>query len=369
MPNASPVIRNGTAESGAVDRQQERAVRGRARRTGGGDDRAQRRAGAGRPGERERGAGQHRAAAAGALHQRGRRATRATGAGRTARARTARPSTMITAPETFSAAGPVSAPCSACWPSRPSAMKMTEKLATKARLGPITRRGADLGRRHAGHRRDVAGDERQHARRQERDQPGAERHRNADARSRVHRALAQRVPPEGGSRRGAGYRRDGGSRRGVELAQARCSPPSSRPGGRFARPWPQLSPLSRTSSTASSSTPPTGQTEPILNPATGEVIAEAPLSTADRRRPRGQGRARPPGTAGRRPPPASARSRCSSSPTRSRSTPTSSPSSSPTTPASRSTPSATTRSRSWSTTCASSRAPRDAWRAAPPAST
>ena len=42
----------------------------------------------------------------------------------------------------------------------------------------------------------------------------------------------------------------------------------------------------------------------------------------------------------------------------SRRTPTSWPSSSPTTPASRSTPSATTRSRSWSTTCASSRAPR-----------
>ena len=48
--------------------------------------------------------------------------------------------TTITAPQTFSAAGPVNAPCSACWLIRPSAMKMTEKLATKARLGPITRR-------------------------------------------------------------------------------------------------------------------------------------------------------------------------------------------------------------------------------------
>ena len=50
------------------------------------------------------------------------------------------PITMIMAPETLSAVGPVRAPCRACWPSRPSAMKMAEKLATKARLGPITRR-------------------------------------------------------------------------------------------------------------------------------------------------------------------------------------------------------------------------------------
>ena len=50
------------------------------------------------------------------------------------------PIAMITAPETLSAAGPVSAPCSACCPSSPSAMKITEKLATNARLGPITRR-------------------------------------------------------------------------------------------------------------------------------------------------------------------------------------------------------------------------------------
>ena len=48
--------------------------------------------------------------------------------------------TTISAPETFSAVGPVSAACSACWPSSPSAMKMNEKLPMKARLGPITRR-------------------------------------------------------------------------------------------------------------------------------------------------------------------------------------------------------------------------------------
>ena len=47
---------------------------------------------------------------------------------------------MITAPRILRAAGPVSAPCSACWPSSPSAMKITEKLATNARLGPSTRR-------------------------------------------------------------------------------------------------------------------------------------------------------------------------------------------------------------------------------------
>ena len=47
---------------------------------------------------------------------------------------------MMIPPLTLSAVGPVSAPWSACWPSSPSAIKMTEKLATKARLGPITRR-------------------------------------------------------------------------------------------------------------------------------------------------------------------------------------------------------------------------------------
>ncbi len=46
---------------------------------------------------------------------------------------------MITPPETFSAVGPVSAECSALWPSSPRAMKMNEKLPTKARLGPSTR--------------------------------------------------------------------------------------------------------------------------------------------------------------------------------------------------------------------------------------
>ena len=52
------------------------------------------------------------------------------------------PIAMITAPQTFSDIGPVKAPCSACCPIRPSAMKIAEKLATKARLGPITRRGS-----------------------------------------------------------------------------------------------------------------------------------------------------------------------------------------------------------------------------------
>ena len=88
------------------------------------------------------------------------------------------------------------------------------------------------------------------------------------------------------------------------------------------------------------------------------------------RRARRQGRAR--GLRGRlgnehaRP---SARWRSSSWPTRSRSAPTRSPSSSRPTPASRSRPSRATRSRPWSTTCASSPAPRAAWRARRPAST
>ena len=50
------------------------------------------------------------------------------------------PMATISAPDTLSAVGPVSAECSARCPSSPSAMKMNEKLATNARLGPITRR-------------------------------------------------------------------------------------------------------------------------------------------------------------------------------------------------------------------------------------
>ena len=50
------------------------------------------------------------------------------------------PITMISAPQTFRAAGPVRVPCSACCPISPSAMKIAEKLATNDKLGPITRR-------------------------------------------------------------------------------------------------------------------------------------------------------------------------------------------------------------------------------------
>ena len=50
------------------------------------------------------------------------------------------PMTTMSPPLTFCAVGPVSAPCSACCPSSPSAMKITEKLATNNRLGPSTRR-------------------------------------------------------------------------------------------------------------------------------------------------------------------------------------------------------------------------------------
>ena len=102
-----------------------------------------------------------------------------------------------------------------------------------------------------------------------------------------------------------------------------------------------------------------GATEPVLNPATGEEIAQRAASPApaDVDRAVAAARARVRGWA-QRPPRASARWRCCSSPTRSSSTATSWPSSRRTTPASRSRPSRPTRSRSWSTTCASSRARR-----------
>ena len=90
--------------------------------------------------------------------------------------------------------------------------------------------------------------------------------------------------------------------------------------------------------------PPTGATEDVINPSTGEVIAQAPLSTSedvDRAVPRRGPRSRR-GRGQRR---GSAPPRCSGWPTRSRSTPTSSPTSSPPTPASRARRSSRTRSR------------------------
>ena len=99
---------------------------------------------------------------------------------------------MITAPEIFSAVGPVSAACSACWPSSPSAMKIAEKLRDEGQARPDHPPGPDLPGRDAGDRGDVARHERQHARGEERDQPGAERDREADARGDVHRTLADR---------------------------------------------------------------------------------------------------------------------------------------------------------------------------------
>ena len=170
-----------SGEPGAVDREQDRAVRGRAGGAGGGEDRPQRRAGARRPGQGEGRAGEHGAAAAGALHQSVTCHSRES-AGMNGASMNSRPMTMITPPEIFSAVGPVSAECSARWPSSPRAMKMNEKLPTKARLGPSTRPRADLPGLAAGDRGDVAGHERQHARRQEGDQPGAERHRKSDSR-------------------------------------------------------------------------------------------------------------------------------------------------------------------------------------------
>ena len=64
-------------------------------------------------------------------------------------------------------------------------MKIEEKLAMNSRLGTSTRRAPtpslQVGRRHADDRREVAGDERQHARREERHEAGGQRQRDAHA--------------------------------------------------------------------------------------------------------------------------------------------------------------------------------------------
>ena len=129
-------------------------------------------------------------------------------------------------------------------------------------------------------------------------------------------------------------------------------------GARF-RAWPLPHRLSRTSSTASGSTPPRARTDAVINPATGEEIAQAPELDNRGRRPRGRRRAR--GVRERLGHHDARRARARAAAPRrrrSRSTPTRSPSSSRPTPASRCRPSRTTRSRRWSTTCASSPAPR-----------
>ena len=85
---------------------------------------------------------------------------------------------MISAPEIFVSS------CLWSWRAeprpvavRPRRMKIAEKLATKRRLGPSTRRQpalVELARRDAGHRREVAGHQRQHAGGEEGDDPGRE---------------------------------------------------------------------------------------------------------------------------------------------------------------------------------------------------
>ena len=100
--------------------------------------------------------------------------------------------------------------------------------------------------------------------------------------------------------------------------------------------------------------PADGATEEVLNPATGEAIAEAPLSgEEDVNRAVAAARRAFDGVVGR-PRPGSARWRCSSWPTRSRSTPRRSRTSRRPTRASRAARSSRTRSPSWSTTCATS---------------
>ena len=139
--------------------------------------------------------------------------------------------------------------------------------------------------------------------------------RNRGLRLGAERARRRDHPP--GRRRGA--RRAGASRgavtaRELDASETRATPPEEEIDDGEHRRDPAA-----TSSTASASRP-TGETEPVLNPATGEELARAPVSTRRGRRPRGAGRAR--GVrrlvAARRP--RSARRRCWRWPTRSRST-------------------------------------------------
>ena len=115
--------------------------------------------------------------------------------------------------------------------------------------------------------------------------------------------------------------------------------------------------------------PADGAYEDVINPATTEVIAEAPLSgeeDVDRAVAAARGAFE---TWGGSPPPPPAPRPCSPSPTRSRSTPRSSRTSRQPTPGSRAEPSSPTRCPPWPTSFASSPAPLAAWRARPRAST
>ena len=231
-------------------------------------------------------------------------------------------------------------------------MKMTEKLATNARLGPITRRARISAGRHAGHRRDVARHERQDARRQERDQPGAERHRYANARGRVHASSYLRVPPPrrdpaaAASNPNAGNAPGGPAASGTFAGMATATQHSQNfingeyvdPGRRSDRAGPQSRHRRGDRPGAAVDAPPTstarssaarGRVRRLGDDHPGRARARAAQA---RRRDRGARR-----RAGR----ARVRQRRQADRT----------------------PSATTRSRSWSTTCASSPAPRAAWRA------
>ena len=72
---------------------------------------------------------------------------------------------------------------------RPSRMKIAEKLSDEQQArdehAPDPHALLQVARRDADHGREVAGHERQHARREERDEPGGDRDRDADARGGV----------------------------------------------------------------------------------------------------------------------------------------------------------------------------------------
>ena len=79
----------------------------------------------------------------------------------------------------------------------PSRMKIVEKLAMNSRLGTSTRRAPgvlELGRRHADHRRQVAGHERQHAGRKETTRARPRARSGCRRRSRCPRPTRQGAP-------------------------------------------------------------------------------------------------------------------------------------------------------------------------------
>src|SRR5215207_851689 len=223
---------------------------GRLRHRGGAEDRPQRRADARCPGDREGGAGEHRPAASGALHQ-------------------SRDMELAVQPRDERRGEEEQ-------PHRDDQYGrcLLERLAVVVERGPDRRRSepeqdedrreaeheqqarhehpprpplrARLIRRDPGDGRDVARDERQHTRREKRDEPRREGKRNADSVGGIHRAVKGilAVPTE--------------ERNAMATAT------------RVLRNFVDGALVDTVE----------GRSEPVINPATGEQIATAPLSGA-----------------------------------------------------------------------------------------